>query len=78
MNTEKLGQALANAPISQGEKEAWLKIIPHMNESQLQNLYDALAEEQEQLSRLREEYLEKAQEVIDKKKIEEKEEDIGV
>ncbi len=67
-DSTQLGTYLAKAPLSDQEKEGWLKVIPYMAESDLDQLLDILKREQEKIADVRQEYLGKVQKVIDEAK----------
>lgn len=64
----EIARALANAPIPAEEKKAWKEAIPYMPEEEVNKLLKALQEHSEEVERLRTEYLEKAQKIIDQEK----------
>jgi len=61
----QLAQAISGAPISKDEKIAWLKLVPYMPEEDLQKLIDTFIEHRNKVDDIRNDYLEKAQTVID-------------
>lgn len=65
INLEKLVALLAAAEMPAGELEAWKKIIPLLPLEQIEELIDILSSEQAHLAGLREEYLAKAQQIVD-------------
>lgn len=66
MSIDRIAAALRVANISLEEKEAWLNLIPHLTEEELETVILSFEEEREELDALRATYLARVQMIVDK------------
>ena len=62
---ERITTAIRNAQISKEEKEAWVNLVPHLTEGELEELVASFENETQELASLRVNYLTKVQAVVD-------------
>lgn len=72
-----LAQLLAHAPMTDQERDGWLKLLPHMQPQDIEELTELMEKEQQDLRALRVEYLKKVQATIDDATADEIEEHIA-
>ncbi|HCC22360.1 hypothetical protein A2480_03085 [Candidatus Uhrbacteria bacterium RIFOXYC2_FULL_47_19] len=65
VDIEKLVALLNSADLPEGEREAWIELVPLLPVDQIEELMVTLETEQSQLTALRQDYLTRAQAVID-------------
>ncbi|MDP2632088.1 MAG: hypothetical protein Q8P30_04990 [Candidatus Uhrbacteria bacterium] len=56
VDSQQLGTLLGQSQMSEEERNAWLVIIPHMDETTLRKLFDILLAEQIKIKAIREEF----------------------
>lgn len=62
---ERIIAAIRRAQISPEEKEAWVKLVPHLTEGELEEVVVSFENETQELASLRAKYLAKVQAVVD-------------
>ncbi len=70
-NEKELAQLLAQADITEEERQAWAKLVPFMSEEQREDLASSLHNQNQQLASLRLQYTQKMREIVDDQKADE-------